>query len=276
MENPFWLSHQQVYGSTAEMQAWNTPGTNFQDTAMSTGAPVTRAYVFDHPIAPSSNSMSSEYTFLSAESSIAGDPYLASRVPGSSYSADTHTPFYSYTSPFEPHYASVMRTSPEPFESDIRFGFGGGLVQEDDLSFSSPATSSNGDQAAAAGLRPASASGRVRKTKPRQTRAEKPNAASRRASSGSAGEANIICSSCQHKYSCESSLLRHRNESCRGSGGGAKRLFYCDPFSHPGCKKGFKRRDNLKQHYRKLGRPEEWIDEKIRERYGKGMHSRPI
>ncbi|KAF9638202.1 hypothetical protein BFW01_g9099 [Lasiodiplodia theobromae] len=244
---------------------------------MSTGAPVTQDCMFDHPISPSSNSMSSGYTFLSAESSIDGDPYLhTSCVPGSSYSADTHTSFYSYPSPFEPHYAPVMRTSPEPFESDMRFGFGGGLVQEDDPSFSSPATSSNGDQAAAAGLRPASSSGRVRKTKPRQTRAEKPNAASRRASSGSAGEATIICSSCQRKYSCESSLLRHRNESGHGSGGGTVRLFYCDPRSHPGCKKGFKRRDNLKQHYRKLGRPEEWIDEKIRAWYGKGMHSRPI
>lgn len=278
MNGPFVLPSNWMYDSIATTQFWNTSRTDSEGMDGYTGAPEIQSHLIDlTSLSPSSTSSGHMSCSSGPSESFTVDQAspASSGVSGSSNSWDTHASIHAWSSPAGPDYASLMMGSPEPLEPEGHYGFDGvpycGGFLPANLAYPLPFTSRNSERVAEVGLRHTPAGG-TRAKKPR-SRVEKPNIPSCRTST-SGDESPIVCPSCQRRFTCRPSLHRHRKESQSCGSESGTRLFYCDPRDHPGCKRSFKRRCGLKEHYKKLGFSGEEADAKIREHYGKGMHRR--
>lgn len=292
MDEPFSQSNEWLCCSTSEIQYWNNHPTHPEDIVGVIDAPET----LDYPVDPAWESLSStapedislssgQSTWLSpgqvsldisdfaqeaAVVQAAFEPFQTGSVSSSPYSSGSHITMNSYVSFDPPYYASWTVDTPESIEPERPFHGDDESYLEghppENLPYHSSDTMSNCEQEADAGTRQIRTPGaRGKKSRGKSTAVPSQVRASE-------GEVSIACLSCLRKFSCSSSLHRHRKESC-GSESEPGR-FQCDARYHPGCKRSFQRRCHLKDHYKKLGFTEKQADAKVRERYSKGMHRR--
>lgn len=286
MDGPFARSSEWLYCYPGEIQYWTVQEVGSEDMAESTVAPEVKSSWVDvaswssSPTSPSGlgqpESFSSDRTSLVASVSIeeANTALTTSMSSTSSHLSGPHT-MYPYTSSGEPYYQSSFVNPPGQVEPGRAFGANDASYragpQTTDLSGSVPIISSDVQQTAD----PVSWQTNILSHKGKISRmSTKDRNIQPGQVSASKDEAPIVCHSCQQTFSYKSSLDRHRKETC-GSGSETGR-FQCNPDLHFGCKRSFKRRCGLKEHYKKLNLTEEQADAKVREQYEKGMHRRPV